>query len=297
VDEVTEAPSQVPFNSLIGCDGVHSALRLRMKALGVCEFSEDQLAYGYKELHIPAGSGDSFRMEQHALHIWPRRQFMMIALPNRDGTFTCTLFWPYDGPNSFAAVRTAEDVGRFFSEQFPDAVPLMPTLAEDYRANPVGPLVTVRCHPWHLDGQVVLVGDAAHAVVPFLGQGMNAAFEDCTVMAECLAKHGTDTASAFRAFEKRRRIHTDTLADLCLENFVEMRDKVGSRSFLVRKKLENGLHKLFPKWYLPLYTMISFSSIPYADARIRAKRQNIVALVGGTLLVFLLIAFAVWLMV
>src|SRR5262249_21907211 len=156
---------------------------------------------------------------------------------------------------------------------------------EDYRKNPVGPLLTVRCSPWHVDGRMVLLGDAAHAVVPFLGQGMNAAFEDCTVLAECLTRHGPDTASAFRAFEARRRVHTDALADLALLNFIEMRDHVGSRVFRMRKRVENFLHKLLPRWYLPLYTMIQFTRIPYARARRRARWQDrIVGVCFGVLL-------------
>ena len=154
-------------------------------------------------------------MEKHALHIWPRRRFMMIALPNLDGSFTCTLFWPLEGPGSFAALQTANDIRRYFEEQFPDAVPFMPTLVEDYRKNPVGPLVTMRCHPWHADGRVVLLGDAAHAVVPFLGQGMNAAFEDCTVLSACLLRH-PDRQRALNEYEELRKKHVDALADMCV---------------------------------------------------------------------------------
>src|SRR5262249_52592736 len=150
----------------------------------------DYLAYGYKELHIPPGPDGAFQMEKHALHIWPRHSFMMIALPNQDGSFTCTLFLSLEGPNSFALLRSDDDICRYFHEQFPDAVSRMPTLVQDYRKNPVGSLVTIRCHPWFINGSAVLLGDAAHAVVPFLGQGMNAAFEDCTVLSQCLAEHG-----------------------------------------------------------------------------------------------------------
>src|SRR5262245_40032573 len=231
VDETTHERRRVPFHVLVGADGAYSAVRLQMQMLGQFNFSQDYLPYGYKELHIPSGPGGAFVMEKNALHIWPRRRFMMIALPNLDGSFTCTLFWPLEGPGSFAALRTDEEIRHYFEAQFPDAVPLMPTLVDDYRKNPVGPLVTMRCQPWHADGQAVLLGDAAHAVVPFLGQGMNAAFEDCTVLSQCLAEHGPNWAAAFSAFETRRKQHVDTLAELCVENFVEMRDKVGSRTF------------------------------------------------------------------
>jgi kynurenine 3-monooxygenase len=244
---------------------------------------------------MPAGPDGTFPMEKHALHIWPRHSFMMIALPNQDGSFTCTLFWPLEGPHSFAALKTETDVRAYFQEQFPDVLPLMPALAEDFLKNPTGSLVTVRCSPWHVDGRVVLLGDAAHAVVPFLGQGMNAAFEDCTVLGECLSRHAPDHAAAFRAFEASRKENTDVLADLCVQNYIEMRDLVSSRAFRARKKFEIVLSKLFPRWYLPLYTMISFTRIPYAEALRRARRQDRAvraAVVGALFLLVVLIALA-----
>jgi kynurenine 3-monooxygenase len=290
IDEQTQRTAPVPCQAVIGADGAYSAVRYKMQIMERFNYQQDYLNYGYKELTIPPNAGGDFRMEKHALHIWPRQSFMMIALPNLDGSFTCTLFWPYEGPNSFAAIETDSDLRTFFNEQFPDALPLMPSLAEDYRKNPVGPLLTVRCGPWHVGGRIVLLGDAAHAVVPFLGQGMNAAFEDCTVLAECLAKHGSDRVTAFQEFQARRKVNTDTLADLCLLNFVEMRDLVGSKVFLARKKVENFLHKLLPRWYLPLYTMIQFTRIPYADARRRARWQDrIVGLLLGMLLAALVL--------
>jgi kynurenine 3-monooxygenase len=210
---------------------------------------------------------------------------MMIALPNLDGSFTCTLFWPLQGPGSFAALETDDDIRTYFSAQFPDGVPLFANLVDQYRTNPVGALVTMRCRPWQIEGRAVLLGDAAHAVVPFLGQGMNAAFEDCTVLSKCLSENADDPEMAFRQFEEKRKEDVDTLADLCLANFVEMRDKVGSRFFLMKKLLENTLHRWFPRLYLPLYTMISFTTIPYAAALRRARRQDriLLALVGAAL--------------
>jgi kynurenine 3-monooxygenase len=296
-DETAQATARAATRILIGADGAYSAVRLQMQTLGQFNFRQDYLDYGYKELHIPPGPEGGHRMEKHALHIWPRRSFMMIALPNLDGSFTCTLFWPLDGPHSFAELKTDADVRRYFEEQFPDAVPFMPALVEDYWKNPVGYLVTIRCHPWHMDDRVVLLGDAAHAVVPFLGQGMNAAFEDCTVLSQCLTEHSPDWATAFRAFEARRREHVEKLADLCLENFVEMRDKVGSRLFLLKKKIDNTLHKLFSNWYLPLYTMISFTTIPYADALARARRQNrLVVAVVSVVVALLIVGLIAWIL-
>ncbi|MFL5327781.1 MAG: FAD-dependent oxidoreductase [Gemmataceae bacterium] len=258
---------------IIGADGAFSAVRASMQILERFNYSQDYLEHGYKELTIPAGPGGSYRMERHALHIWPRGDYMMIALPNADGSFTCTLFWPYDGPHGFTRLTTEREVIEYFKEEFPDAVPLMPDLAKLYFANPTGSLVTVRCKPWHVGGKAALIGDACHAVVPFLGQGMNAAFEDCTVLAECLHQCPS-TEKAFAEYESRRKHHADVLADLCFENFIEMRDKVGSKLFVLKKNWQVLLHKLFPKWYLPLYTMIEFTRIPYGDALARAKRQN-----------------------
>jgi kynurenine 3-monooxygenase len=265
---------QVPARIVIGADGAYSAVRAQMQRLERFDYRQDYLSHGYKELTMPAGPGGVFLMDKHALHIWPRRSFMMIALPNLDGSFTCTLFWPFEGPNSFAALRTEAEIRGFFRAQFPDALELMPGLGEDFLKNPTGAMVTIRCSPWQEQGRVVLLGDACHAVVPFLGQGMNAAFEDCTVLNQCLSQWQPDWERVFRAYEARRKEDVDTLADLCIENFVEMRDRVASRSFLLKKKLDNWLHKLLPRWYLPLYTMVSFTRIPYATALKRARTQE-----------------------
>jgi kynurenine 3-monooxygenase len=273
VESATQATVEVAADFIVGADGVYSAVREKLQKHERFNYRQDYLSHGYKELTIPAGAGGAFQMEKHALHIWPRGSFMMIALPNLDGSFTCTLFWPFEGPNSFAALRTKEEITSFFRQQFPDAVPLIPTLADDFLHNPTGALVTIRCQPWHWGERVVLLGDACHAVVPFLGQGMNAAFEDCTVLTECLARY-SDRRTALAAYEAMRTEHLDTLADLCIENFLEMRDRVGSRLFVFRKKFGLLLHRLFPKWYIPLYVMIEFTRIPYADAQRRARRQD-----------------------
>jgi kynurenine 3-monooxygenase len=234
-------------------------------------------------------------MEKHALHIWPRGSFMMIALPNSDGSFTCTLFWPFEGPNSFAALTSERDILAFFNAQFPDAVPLIPELVHDFLHNPTSSLVTVRCRPWHVDGRVVLLGDACHAVVPFLGQGMNAAFEDCSVLVQCLNAHPADRARAFAEYEARRKPHVDTLADLCVLNFVEMRDRVNSRLFVLRKKVEVLLHALLPRWYLPLYTLVEFTRVPYADAVRRARRQDRIVAGAAAAVVVLVLGLLAWL--
>jgi kynurenine 3-monooxygenase len=258
---------------VIGADGAYSEVRSAMQRQERFDYSQDYLAHGYKELTIPPAADGTFRMEPHALHIWPRGSFMMIALPNADRSFTCTLFWPFEGPHGFAALTTEASVLDYFRDQFPDVVPLIPDLGAAFVANPTGSLMTVRCRPWHFDGRVALVGDACHAVVPFLGQGMNAAFEDCTVLMQCLERRA-DRGQALAEYERLRKNHVDALADMCVENFVEMRDKVGWPVFRLRKKLQVILHALFPNWYVPLYTMIEFTRIPYAEARRRARRQD-----------------------
>ena len=262
-------------DAVIGVDGAFSAVRQSMQLkIDNFQYDESYLAHGYKELTIPPGPHDSWRMEKNALHIWPRKSFMMIALPNPDGSFTCTLFWEFEGPRSFATTKTDDAVRRFFDEEFPDAVPLMPMLVEDFRQNPTGSLVTIRCAPWSYQDKVALVGDAAHAVVPFYGQGMNAAFEDCVVLNECLQKFPDNRERAFREYFSRRKANTDALADLAIGNFIEMRDKTASKTFRAKKKLDHLLERLLPGIYLPLYTMVTFTQIPYAEAARRARLQD-----------------------
>jgi kynurenine 3-monooxygenase len=268
---------------VIGVDGAFSAVRKSMQRdIASFQYHESYLAHGYKELTLPPGPDGSWRMEKNALHIWPRKSFMMIALPNPDGSFTCTLFWEFEGPRSFATTKTNEDVRQFFAEEFPDAVPLMPTLLEDFRNNPTGSLVTVRCAPWYYRDKICLLGDAAHAVVPFYGQGMNAAFEDCVVLDECLEKFPDDRQRAFAEYFSRRKENADALADLAIGNFIEMRDKTASRAFRAKKKLDHFLEGTLPGIYLPLYTMVTFTRIPYAEAARRARGQD--HIVYGTLI-------------
>jgi kynurenine 3-monooxygenase len=282
--------SEVESRAVVGADGAFSAVRAQMQRRERFNYSQEYLAHGYKELYIPPASGGGFRMEPNALHIWPRGGFMMIALPNFDGSFTCTLFWAFQGANSFENLRTEADVLKFFTTTYPDAVPLMPTLGHDFFANPTSSLVTIRCSPWHYEDRIVVLGDAAHAVVPFYGQGANAAFEDCVVLDQCLHAHPSDRTRAFAEFEDLRKRHADAIATLALANFVEMRDRVASPMFLLKKKIEKILHALFPRSFIPLYTMVSFSRIPYADAVDRAERQDKVLRVIGLLILLMLAA-------
>ncbi|MBO0694769.1 MAG: FAD-dependent monooxygenase [Verrucomicrobia bacterium] len=262
-------------DAVIGVDGAFSAVRKSMQQkLANFQYDESYLAHGYKELTIPPAPDGSWQIEKNALHIWPRKSFMMIALPNPDGSFTCTLFWEFEGPRSFATTKTDDDVRRFFEEEFPDAVPLMPTLLEDFKQNPTGSLVTIRCAPWFYRDNVCLLGDAAHAVVPFYGQGMNAAFEDCVVLDEWLDRSIDNRERAFTEYFKRRKENADALADLAIGNFIEMRDKTASRTFRAKKKLDHLLEAALPDVYLPLYTMVTFTRIPYAQAARRARLQD-----------------------
>lgn len=274
---------RIEADLVVGSDGAYSAVRGAMQKTERFDYEQRYLSHGYKELTIPPADEGGFRMERNALHIWPRGGSMMIALPNPDGSFTCTLFWPFEGPESFATIGASE-VESHFRRVYPDAVPLMPTLVEDFRRNPVGSLVTVRCSRWHLNGTVALLGDAAHAIVPFYGQGANASFEDCEALADALGEHPKDQRAALDRYERARVANANAIADMALANFIEMRDKTASRAFRLKKKAEHALHGLLGDRYLPLYDMVSFTTIPYAEARARARRQErIVLAAAGTL--------------
>ncbi|ALD22026.1 FAD-dependent oxidoreductase [Hymenobacter sp. DG25A] len=262
------------FQHLFGADGAFSAVRGALQKTDRYNYSQSYLEYGYKELNIAPGPGGTWQLEKHALHIWPRGQYMMIALPNLDGSFTCTLFFPYEGPHSFAALQTPEQVQAFFQEVFADVVPLMPELVEDFFQNPTGSLVTVRCFPWAFDDAVLLLGDASHAIVPFYGQGMNSGFEDCTVLNQLMDEHGQDWHTIFQEFERQRKPNTDAMADLAVYNFEEMRDRVADPRFLLQKKIESKISAQYPGRWVPLYSQVTFSATPYAEAWSAGQRQD-----------------------
>lgn len=261
---------------IVGADGSFSAVRAALQKTDRFEYSQSYLPHGYKELAIPAGPGGSFLLEKNALHIWPRAAYMLIALPNQDGSFTCTLFFSLDDPEaSFAALDTPAKVRAFFQEVFPDALALMPDFDDQWAKNPVSSLVTVKCYPWHR-GKAVVIGDAAHAIVPFFGQGLNAGFEDCRVLVELLEEQGGDWSRALPLFEQARKENADAIATLALENFVEMREKVGQPAFLLRKKVEAALARACPERVTPSYTMVTFRpQLPYAEALRRARQQDV----------------------
>ena len=264
------------FDTIIGADGAFSVVRGAMQITDRYDYSQDYIDHGYKEFTIPPGKNGEFQMEENALHIWPRESFMLIALPNPDRSFTCTLFFPFEGNPSFASLKQPDDFLNFFNRTFPDAVPLMPDLLQELKENPTSTLLTIRCRPWAIQN-TLLIGDAAHAIVPFYGQGMNAGFEDCRILNDLLDKHSDEWNKVMPAFEKLRKPDADAIADLALANFIEMRDLVADGDFLLRKKIEAKLHQLYPDKWIPLYSMVTFhENIRYSDAlKTGLKQQQI----------------------
>lgn len=263
---VTGAKYALEESRVFGTDGAFSAVRGSMQRLPRFNYSQQYLGHAYKELNIPAREDGGHQMEKHALHIWPRSRFMLIALPNPGGSFTCTLFLPFEGKESFENLKTGAQVLAFFKKYFPDAVPLMPTLLQDFFENPTPGLATIRCNPWHYRHRVLLLGDAAHAIVPFFGQGMNAGFEDCTILDGLMDKYDEDWDAIIEEFNANRIEDANAIADLALMNFIEMRDRVADPRFLLRKKIEAYLHERFPEDFQSVYSMVSFSHVPYSAA-------------------------------
>ena len=265
LDERSDGQERIRGTVVVGTDGAGSVVREAILSGASGASTEERLEHGYKELTLPAGPGGAFQLEKHALHIWPRRDFMLIALPNLDGSFTCTLFLRFEGPTSFATLETAQEVRRFFVAEFPDAVPMLPDLERQFLENPTGSMVTVKCWPWAAEARALLVGDAAHAIVPFFGQGMNCGFEDCVVLDEVLGRT-SDLKAAFAEFAALRKPNADAIADMAVENFVEMRDTVADPRFLLEKAIERRLLNAFPGEFLSRYGLVSFSRVPYRTA-------------------------------
>ncbi|MBL8017606.1 MAG: FAD-dependent monooxygenase [Ignavibacteria bacterium] len=277
-DELTQANVAIKSKVTIATDGATSPIRMEMLKIPRFDFSQEYENYGYKELHIPPNDDGTFKMETNALHIWPRGSFMLIALPNMDGSFTCTLFIAYDrslgGKASFEYLNTKERVTVFFKENFPDAMDLMPALLDDFFGNPTGTLITVKSYPWCVDGKLAMLGDSCHAIVPFFGQGMNAAFEDCIYLNECISSSKGNWNEIFKNYQEMRKVNTDAIADLAQENFVEMRDLVADPRFQLEKEIESELFRRFPDTFVPKYTMVTFMRIPYSIALNRGKVQS-----------------------
>jgi kynurenine 3-monooxygenase len=266
---------EVNSDLLFGADGAYSAVRKAMVRTDRFSYSQEYIDHGYKELTIPAGKNGEFLMEKNALHIWPRGSYMLIALPNPDASFTCTLFFPYDGDPSFSSLDTTAKARAFFEDHFADALALMPDFDEEWEANPNSSLMIVRCFPWTRNGKVALIGDASHAIVPFYGQGMNSGFEDCTELSRLMDEYGDDWDGLFKAYELERKPDGDAIADLAMRNFVEMRDLTGDANFLLRKKIEAKFSSKYPNKWTPLYSLVTFSAdIRYSEALALGKKQD-----------------------
>jgi kynurenine 3-monooxygenase len=268
--------ARVSFDLMFGADGAYSAARLQHQLHhDRFDYKQFYIDFGYKELNIPAGKDGSFQIEKNALHIWPRGNYMLIALPNIDGSFTCTLFFPFEGEPSFQSLDTKAKVSKFFKETFADAYALMPTLEDDFFNNPTSSLVTVKCLPWIRGDKFALIGDAAHAIVPFFGQGMNCGFEDCTVLNGLIDKHKEDWKTILEEYQQLRKPDADAIADLALNNFVEMRDKIADEKFLLQKKIEAEFSKRHPDKWIPSYSQVTFCpEIRYSDALKNSKAQE-----------------------
>lgn len=270
--EENGSKKSIEADFLFGADGAFSQVRTSMLKNDRFSYEQEYIDHGYKELSIPPTEDGGFRMEKEALHIWPRGEYMLIALPNPDGTFTCTLFFPYEGAASFDTLKTAADARKFFEEEFPDALALMPDFDKEWEENPTSSLCIIRCYPW-VNGNTALIGDSAHAIVPFYGQGMNSGFEDCRILNKVLDEED-DWETAIDRYQKERKGNGDAIADLAMRNFIEMRDLTADPEFLLRKKIEARLHDRFPEKWVPLYSMVTFTHIPYEEALRIGKIQD-----------------------
>jgi kynurenine 3-monooxygenase len=289
INETNNEMSSVQGDFIIGADGAFSTIRQQMHRGERAQYQQDFLAWGYKELTVPPDLITDDHLDANSLHVWPRGDRMLMAMPNSDGSFTCTCILPFEGEHSFASLKTESEVLSLFEEQFPDAVPMMPNLTQDFLSNPSGEMITTLTLPWHYKDRVVLIGDACHAVVPFYGQGMNAAFEDCSVLDKCIARHGNNLEAGFAEYQNLRKRHTDVLAELSKQNFVELRERVRSPLFVARKKLDVALNRIFPKRWIPLYTLMAHTTVPYADALEQfQKRERKAKWMGINILLFIL---------
>ena len=263
------------FDLILGADGAFSQLRKAMLKTNRFNYEQFYIEHGYKELTIPATKEGDYALDPHALHIWPRGKYMLIALPNTDKSFTCTLFLPFEGAPSFDSIDHPERVEEFFQSTFADATDLITNLKKDYFSNPTSSLVTVKCYPW-VKNNCVLIGDASHAIVPFYGQGMNAGFEDCYVLNQLIDEHKENWEDILSSYQELRKVDADAISDLALHNFIEMRDLVADEKFLVQKKIERKLQENFPDKWLPLYSMVTFSDLRYSEALKIGRKQQMI---------------------
>jgi kynurenine 3-monooxygenase len=269
----TGITTEVQADLIFGTDGAFSQVRADLQRTPRFNYQQEYIAHGYRELLLPAGPQGTYLMEKNALHIWPRGGYMLIALPNPDGSFTCTLFMPYEGENSFAALHNDAAIESFFKCMFPDFTALLPNLAQEYHSHPLSDLVIIRCYPW-VKNRTCVLGDAAHAIVPFYGQGMNSGFEDCAVMNELMELHQHDWDHILPQFQQQRKPDADAIATLALRNYIEMRDLVGDPRFLLQKKIEARIHERHPDKWVPLYSQVTFSHTRYSEALKRGIQQD-----------------------
>ncbi|MFK7115044.1 NAD(P)/FAD-dependent oxidoreductase [Flavobacterium oreochromis] len=265
---------ELKYDKVFGADGAFSRIRHRMQRQSMFDYSQEFMKIGYKELHIPANPDGTHKIDKNSLHIWPRGQFMLMALANLDGSFTCTLFMPFEGINSFDSLKEEKQLIDFFAEYFPDTKDVIPDLVQDFFKNPTSYLVMMKCFPWTHTDKVALVGDSAHAIVPFYGQGMNAGFEDITVLAEKMELYGDDWETIFKEYEKSRKPNADAIAELSRRNFVEMSTKTADEKFLLQKKIEKWFSDKHPEKWMPLYSRVTFSTQPYSEALAIGDFQN-----------------------
>ncbi|WP_016988611.1 FAD-dependent oxidoreductase [Flavobacterium sp. ACAM 123] len=262
------------YDIVFGADGAFSRIRHRMQRQSMFDYSQEFLNIGYKELNIPANPDGSHKLDKNSFHIWPRGEYMLIALPNLDGSFTCTLFMPFEGENSFASLEDRRDVALFFEKNFPDSIEVIPNLTEDFFKNPTSTMVTMKCYPWTYEDKIALVGDSSHAIVPFYGQGMNSGFEDISILNEMMEKYGDDWEMVFSEYQKSRKPNADAIAELSYRNFMEMSSKTADDKFLLQKKIEKSFSDKHPDRWIPLYSRVTFSDRPYAEALAIGDDQN-----------------------
>ncbi|HMK06901.1 MAG TPA: FAD-dependent monooxygenase, partial [Flavobacterium sp.] len=262
------------YDKVFGADGAFSRIRHRMQRQSMFNYSQEFLNSGYKELNIPANADSTHKLDKNSFHIWPRGDFMLIALPNLDGSFTCTLFMPFEGENSFASLTDRKKVEEFFATNFPDSIDVISKLAEDFFNNPTSTLVTMKCFPWTYKDKVALIGDACHAIVPFYGQGMNAGFEDISILNEMMTRYGNDWETIFSEYENSRKPNTDAIAELSYRNFMEMSSKTADENFLLQKKIEKRFSNKYPDKWIPLYSRVTFSHRPYTEALAIGDKQK-----------------------
>lgn len=266
--------TELKYDMVFGADGAFSRIRHRMQRQSMFDYSQEFMKLGYKELHIPANSDGTHKIDKNSLHIWPRGNFMLMALSNLDGSFTCTLFMPFEGENSFEQLKDEPTLVDFFANYFPDTKDVIPDLVRDFFKNPTSYLAIMKCYPWTYEDKVALIGDSAHAIVPFYGHGMNAGFEDITILNEMISKYGDDWKTIFAEYQKSRKPNADAIAELSRRNFVEMSSKTADEKFLLQKKIEKWFSDKHPEKWLPLYSRVTFSLQPYSEALAIGDFQN-----------------------